>query len=175
MTMMRRNTQAKRTTVSRLISATRHRGFGTRIATMGVVLLVSQTSAQAQLGEVESKVGDWTIFRSQDPMTDKPSCVAIFKAATDIQLTSNSLAIGANGIRGYKMRFDDLNAGEMQLPSDIEKQVGAVILEGGAFQRIMQSRRLRFQALTYSGVENQDIDLSAAADALRVLGGSRCN
>lgn len=33
------------------------------------------------------KSGDWTVLRSTDPMTDKPSCNGIYKQNYEIQLT----------------------------------------------------------------------------------------
>ncbi len=127
-------------------------------------------SAQSLLGSpVIFRSGDWAVHRIADSMSDRNLCTAIYKDNYDIQLGSRSLVIAiANGPKSVTLRFDNDSAREMRLPKKSEHAVGAVDIEGADFQRLQQSRRLRYRVLT--GTDNiveGDIDLTGAIDAYR--------
>ncbi len=72
-------------------------------------------------------------------MTDQLSCVAYYEGRNDVQLTRNSLAIayqGRGGVQGYEFRLDDAAPSGMQLPSDVERRVGAILLRGDKLEGI---------------------------------------
>lgn len=144
------------------------------------ILAFTITSASGQgLGTKIAKQGNWTIFRSQDAMTDEISCVAIFKNDPSVQLTLTSLGFNLNGkggVSGFTDRVDDNPPSEMQLPSHVEEQAGVIVIKDAAYSQIMQAKRFRIQVLTVlpSNV-NFDVDLKDSAAVLKALDGPKCH
>ena len=142
---------------------------------LGVIV---SSAANADVGTKISTVGDWTIFRQIDPMTDAPSCMGAYKGDLSIQLTSNSLAFGLSGrggVSGYQLRWDDAAASGMQLPSDTEKEMSAFILDDEKFAPALTSKRLRVQVLTVlSSMVNFDVNLATLPQAVAFLSGPQC-
>jgi hypothetical protein len=138
------------------------------------------SGAQGQgLGKKVGQQGGWTIYRSQDAMTDQISCVATYKKDLSVQLSTDNLGFNLNGkggVSGYTYRLDDTPATEMLLPSKIEGQAGVVILGKEKFSQVMQAKRLRMQVLTVlSSMVNYDIDLKESAAVIAFLGGPKCS
>jgi hypothetical protein len=83
-----------------------------------------------------------------------------------VQMSNDDLYVsyrGRGGVQGFKYRFDEGPPSEMQIPSDIEKQIGAIKISGAAFQQLLRSSRLRIETLTLiSGIANEDINLTGA-------------
>lgn len=130
------------------------------------------------LGTRIASVGEWSVYRSIDAMTDEVSCVAALGSRSQVQLTPDSFAVsysGRGGLRGYKIRLDDAPAWNLELPTDTERRIGAFVLEGRKFDQIINSRRIRVQALTVlSTVVDDDIDMSRSAELLGILRGTQC-
>ena len=104
-------------------------------------------------------------------MTDKKQCTALYDDRSNVQLTPESLAIGfggRGGIQGYKLRLDDATAGEMQLPTDDEKQLQVIFVNGSVYDQVKASKRLRLQAITVlNSIVDEDIDMSTYAEIQR--------
>lgn len=111
--------------------------------------------------------GNWTVLRDVDKMTDKVSCTGIYKNDFGKQLAQDGLYISIRGgISSVTLRFDDSPARGMRLPTQIEKDVRAVMLEGSEFDAAIASSRLRGQVLTLvSGLQEFDLDLTGIAEA----------
>lgn len=131
------------------------------------------------LGTKLVQKGDWTIFRSEDPMTDIARCVAIYKGDNTIQLDHESLAFDLQhkgGVRGYRVRWDNLTASDWIPASSTEEGISAVLLTEDKFAPLtVGAKRVRVEVETVlnSNVE-YDIALSAAPAALEVLGSPLC-
>ncbi len=119
-------------------------------------------------GKSEGKIGRWSLYSEADSMTDKKQCTALYDDRSNIQLTLESLAIGFDGrggIQGYKLRLDDAVAGDIQLPTDDEKQLQVVFVNGSVYEKVKASKRLRLQAITIlNTIVDEDIDMSTYAD-----------
>ena len=114
---------------------------------MGILSTLSIPAFAAGLGTKVTTIGDWAIYRDVDAMTDNVSCLGTYHDNPAIQLTSDSLAIslkGRGGVQGYLYRLDHNPPTQLQLPTDAEKELEAVVFEGGIFNSIIQSKRIRF-------------------------------
>lgn len=113
------------------------------------------------------KDGVWELSRRKDTMTDKLSCTIFAVGKPYVQISARDLYIsysGRGGVNGFQYRIDDQPATGMQLPTDIEKQIGAVHLSGAAFQQILRARRLRVSTLTLvAGIKEEDLALDGVA------------
>ena len=132
---------------------------------LAVVLTTVIGSANAQSlrdATVAMTKGDWKVLRSQDPMTDKSSCTAIYKENYQIQLSPENLFIGiSGGIQSVTLRFDDNPPSRLRLATDMEKKLRSIIITGSDFSRLRTSQRLRYQSSTLvSGMQTGEIDLS---------------
>jgi hypothetical protein len=77
------------------------------------------------------KVGNWTVLRSVDTMTDKISCTGIYKSNYGVQLTPDTLFVKVvGGVESVTLRFGDEPARRMRMPSKIEKKSGRSPLTG---------------------------------------------
>lgn len=150
------------------------------LCAIGVVsLTVGVSPSYADLGTQFVKKGNWTIMRSLDAMTDKQSCVAIYKDDPTIQLTDDSFAIGMRGkggVSSYYLRINDQPAQGLSLASRLEKDVSAMLIEGARFQEIAQANRVRVRVLTIlSTTTDFDIDMAGFAEVQPILAGAECN
>ncbi|HWD27371.1 MAG TPA: hypothetical protein VG387_09410 [Rhizomicrobium sp.] len=134
--------------------------------------------ASEGLGQKVTTIGDWTIYRDSDAMTDVVTCLGIYQGRPAVQLTKDSIAISLNGrggISSYKYRLDDTPPTELRLATDTEKDIGAVVFEGDDFNAIRSANRFRFQALTIlDSVVDEDISLRTAQQALAYMSGPNC-
>lgn len=120
---------------------------------------------------VKGDLGNWTVKPELDPMTDALKCVGKLKDAPSVELSADNLYVQVEGgIQSITLRFDNDSAEPLRLPSQIEKDIGAVIIDAPYFSRAIASTRLRYQVLTLvRGLKNGDLDLagiSAAHDAI---------
>lgn len=117
---------------------------------------------QTELGTVTDT--GWQLRKSKGSFDDKVSCVISPIGKPYIQFTRGDLYIGykgRGGINGFRYRIDDQPASEMQLPSPIEKQIGALRLTGGVFSQIVSASRLRISTLTLvAGIDEEDLNLA---------------
>jgi hypothetical protein len=136
------------------------------------------SAAAAGLGKVVTKLGDWTIYREQDAMTDAVSCVATYKATLQIQLTVDSLAVslrGRGGVSSYRYRLDNNPPGELHLANDIEKETSAIVIDGDNFTGIIAAQRIRIEFLTIlDTIVDEDIDLHGSRAAITYMQGPNC-
>ena len=139
------------------------------LGAVSLALAIIPGFAGAELKKSGNPLAGWHIYSEADSMTDELSCVALFNDKKEIQLTRHSLALnyrGRGGIQGYKLRFDVAEPMEMMIPSDAEQRIGAVVIKGEMFERILSAKRLRVQALTFSSVADDDIDLTGVKPAI---------
>lgn len=126
---------------------------------------------------IVSRTANWFVRQDTDAMTDKKKCVALYKNQWTIQGGSHSFYIslrGRGGVKAYTLRFDDAPAEAMQLPTDMEKEMSAVILEP-LFDRIYNGSRLRTEIVTVLGnVLVEDIDLKGFKEAVDFMAGQGC-
>jgi hypothetical protein len=105
----------------------------------------------------------WELRIKKDGFTDKTTCVISPIGKPNIQVTVGHLYIsysGEGGVAGFTPRLDDLPAQQMQLPTPIEKQIGAVHFGESKFYEVMAASRLRVQTLTVLGdLKNEDLQL----------------
>lgn len=112
--------------------------------------------------------GKWTVLRSIDPMTDKVDCTGIHDGNYRVQLSADGMYIRiAGGIQSVTLRFDDEPARALRLPTKMEKDVRAIILEGGEYEAATKASRLRYAAITLvAGTAQADLDLTGIGEAL---------
>ena len=146
------------------------------LTTLGV-LAVCPTAVAQTMTPVET-VGRWNIMSYKDAMTDKVSCIGYYGDNKRIQLTDGVLSFslgGEGGVDGYMVRLDDSPAGEMQLPDDIEKQIGVINLRFADNVQIRTASRIRVRILTLlSTTVDEDVDLKDMSGALAVIDGPKC-
>ncbi len=106
--------------------------------------------------------GDWSVHRTHDPMTDAKVCTGVYKDNYDIQLSATALLISIpDGLKSVRLRFDNEDAEELRLPRNSERAISAININGADYQRLLRSKRLRFEALTLTdNVVNGDLDLN---------------
>jgi hypothetical protein len=143
----------------------------TKALLSSLVLLAAShaTSAQSLKDAVTTlKVGNWSVLRSVDTMTDKLSCTGVYKSNYGVQLTPDSLYVKiSGGIQSITMRFGDFPPQSMRLPQKLEKDVGTVIIEGREFSQAVETNRLRLQVLTLvRGVATEDLDTTGVQAAV---------
>jgi hypothetical protein len=97
--------------------------FGTSVAA------IAQSLSKAPVIATEA---NWKLLQIKDGMTDKVSCVAIYKGNHDIQLSPGALYIsyrGRGGVASYSIRIDDAPAGKLRLASKTEENLSTIIIE----------------------------------------------
>ena len=108
--------------------------------------------------------GGWQLRRNKDAMTDKTSCILSPVGKPHVQISVGDLYIsyrGRGGVSAFSYRMDDGPASQLQLPTEIDKQIGFVHISGDAFNSILRASRLRVQVLTVlSNLLNEDLALS---------------
>lgn len=159
------------------MSASR-RGVFLLCSGFAAVIMAAPAAAQERL--VGAPIGAWRVMGEPDPMTDKNQCVAYFGAGSAVQLTLKSFGIsyrGRGGLQGYTIRFDNDPPFATALPTRIEKEIGALIIDAGdpRYQRLTSAKRVRVQALTLlTSIVNNDVDLSRLPEVLARLNGPNC-
>ncbi len=158
-------------------SKIKHISFKTFLAasvTSALAFVSPQILAQGLKGaKVASVAGNWTVYRSLGPISDKITCTGLLKGDVKAQLVANSLYVPVSGgIQSVTLRFGENAANAMRLPQKMEKDVRALIIEGADFQSAVESMRLRGQVLTLvSGVFTFDLDMAGISEALENIRG----
>jgi len=141
------------------------------------VAAATPVAEKAATPEKPTKPGDQVVFKSQfwhvhqelDAMTDKKSCVALYKNAWTVQGTADNLYVslkGRGGVKAYTLRVDDAAPDSMQLASSTEKSISAIILQP-SFSRIYSGKRVRLQIATIlDSFLIEDIDLAGFKEAV---------
>lgn len=115
------------------------------------------------------KSGSWHVKQQLDAMTDKKTCTALHNNAWTVQGTATNFYVsfrGRGGVKAYTLRVDDNPADSLQLASDTEKNISAVVLEP-SFERIYNGNRLRLQVSTIlGGLLVEDINLAGFKEAV---------
>jgi hypothetical protein len=63
----------------------------------------------------------------------------------------------------------------MQLPSESEKEISAIVLQDDLFAPALSAKRLRVQVLTVlSSIVDFDVNLTTAQQAIAILSGPQC-
>ncbi len=123
--------------------------------------------------EVIKSSGNWELRVGNDTFSGDKSCIIVQKNDYNIQINVGSLYVsynGRGGIDGYKFRIDEAPPSEMQLPSKLESQTGAIEFSGTLFNRIISAHRLRVQAVTLiRGLVGDDIDLSGVSSLYQTM------
>ena len=136
-------------------------------------LLFAASSANADLGTKIRTVGVWAIFRSEDPMTDKASCTAVFN---EHQMVVGKLYIGVpHGPKTAVLRFDAEPALPLRLTSNTETKIDSIFIEGRDFAKVLTSQRLRFSSLNvFDQLIQGEIPLKDAPAIQTVLRSKAC-
>ena len=132
------------------------------------VVLCNVAFADLSIAKNVFQSGKWAVLRDIDNMTDKVVCTGILGADKNKQLTDNKfyLRIGG-GINNVTLRFDDAPAEPFRLATDLEKNMGVVVLNGSEFEKTKSSTRLRAIVGTLvSGLKEFDLDVSGINEAL---------
>jgi len=118
------------------------------------------------------KKGDWSIRQSSDSMTDKKSCVALYKDRFDVQISANSFSIsfrGKGGVKFITYRLDE-NQPINRLPTEIEKDLSVLFFEGSEFQKVISAKRIRVQILSVlDRIIDEDIDLKDVEELIPII------
>jgi hypothetical protein len=118
--------------------------------------------------------GGWELRVIKDGFSDKVSCVISPATRPWVQISVGHLYIsyqGRGGVEGYTIRTDDNPAGQMQLPTPIDKSIGAVHFKEAAFYDIMAANRLRVQTFTVlHDLKDEDLDLVPAKRLYKKMG-----
>ena len=135
-----------------------------------VVLAVANISIAQGVKDAQPtlKIGNWTVLRSIDMMTDKVKCTGCFTGNDGVQLVSDSMYVRiSGGIQAVTPRFGVSPAKPLRIATGMEKKVGVIVLHGNEFTEATQSNRLRLEVLTLvSGVATLDLDISGIQSAV---------
>lgn len=146
----------------------RHKIFS--LTTILGLIVFNPLAAAAGLKDAKPvfHTGNWKVLRSADAMTDATTCTGIYKVNYGIQLAKDGLYISVRGgLQSITLRFGDAPANPMRIPQKLEKDVGAVIIDGGDFYELTKANRLRLEVLTLvSGVHNEDLDITGIQEAV---------
>jgi hypothetical protein len=141
-------------------------------AALTLLLLGASTfAAGLKDADVAFKSGNWKVLRSVDSMKDTVDCTGIFKENYGVQLTGDTLFVSVKGgLQSVTLRFADKPARSMRLPEDLEKKLGSIIISGSDFSELLESDRLRVQAMTLvRGIATEDFELVGIKDALESI------
>lgn len=121
---------------------------------------------------VAFKSGNWKVLRTINSMTDEVNCTGIYKENYNIQLSKDALYVTVGiGIKGVTLRFNDKPALPYRLADEKEKFARTIIISGGEFSELIESDRLRLEALTLMpSIVSEDLDLKGIKDALNSIG-----
>jgi len=147
---------------------------GRWIVLAGVALLAaSRAQAQDTPAPIVFRSGAWVVRRAIDPMTDRPSCVATPLASpfrVEVDSSSLYIAIRPGGVQAVTVRYGEEPAAPLRIATDVERQLGAVALEGEDFAHVLRVARLRVQVLTrFNTGILVDLDLHGALEARQFL------
>lgn len=136
-----------------------------------LVAIAASVSSEAQgLKDAKAtfKVGNWSVLRSTNTMTDKVSCTGIYKSNFGIQLVEDQLFVKiTGGIQSVTLRFGENPAQSLRLPQDMEKKIGSVVIDGSDFRQALETTRLRLQVLTLiRGMATEDLDTTGIQAAV---------
>lgn len=138
------------------------------VLALALVIPLSAYAGNLRTAPIVAKSGNWTVKQIADAMTDKKSCVALYKSRLDIQVSEDDFYFSLKGKGGVSMityRVDDERP-ESRLATDVEKRVDAADISGGDFRHLLGAKRLRIQILTVlSSLVEEDLDLSGIAQA----------
>ena len=139
-------------------------------AAVGLLIQGAASDAHANLKKatVAFKSGNWKVLRDKDVMTDKTDCTGIYKDDLGIQLVKDKLFIRIiGGIESVTLRFGDEPARPLRRPTDMEKSVRVIIVDGTDFEKLRDVNRLTYQSSTLvSGIKTGEIDLTGFGPAL---------
>ena len=114
--------------------------------------------AQADLGPIIARYGNWEVHRYIDKMTDKVQCIATYRGRTNVQLTNYNLMIKTVGTpRSFRYRLNDEPASGMITTSELARGIGTIEIAGALFDRLVHAARLRVQVLTYRFVQKYEL------------------
>lgn len=132
------------------------------VAALGTLATVGVAHANLATDPVVFRSAKWEVRRSIDTMTDKVSCTGIYDSDYGVQLSDDTLFIRIQGgVSGVTLRFGDQPADKLRLPTQIEKKMSTVVIDGSQFNRLLGSNRLRLQAITVlDRVVEKDLDLT---------------
>jgi len=127
---------------------------------------------------VIATAANWNVLQIKDAMTDKVSCVAIYKGNHDIQLSPGTLYIsfrGRGGVASYSIQIDDAPAGKLRPASKTEENLSTIIIEK-ELSKITTAKRLRVSGLTVlKTMISEDLDLDGIAAAYVIVTGPQCH
>lgn len=106
--------------------------------------------------------GQWDVHRTKDVMTDATICTGVYRGQYNIQLGENSLKIVlADAVKNVTLRFDEESPKASRPATRSEWKNKTIEISGSDFAELLDSRRLRYQALTESNTTvSGDIDLN---------------
>lgn len=129
-------------------------------------------------GTKVGSAGKWTVYVEKDAMSDETRCTALYDDRSQIQLSPKSLGIsyrGRGGVQAYRIRLDEAPAQSLRPATDIERKVGAAVIEGAKYREVLTAQRVRVQAYTLRNmVIDEDIDLSSVGDVQRLFVQAGC-
>lgn len=150
------------------------------ISAVVALSITASAAGAANLAEapIVFKSDDWSVRRTLDQMTDRPSCTALFRERYDIQVKPDAFYIstkGRGGISSYRLRYDDDVALPLKVASPLEKSLSAIWIQSADIPRVIAAKRLRVSALTLIGGSiDEDIPLNGLREAHEFLASPAC-
>ena len=138
------------------------------------VAAIAQSLSKAPVIATEA---NWKVLQIKDALTDKVSCVAIYKDNHDIQLRRGTLYIsyrGRGGVANYSIRIDDAPSGKPRVASKTEEDLSTIVIEK-ELPKITAAKRLRVSGSTVLNTSiSEDLDLDGIAAAYAIVTGPQC-
>jgi hypothetical protein len=121
------------------------------LALCGLLGVAAAALAQPQLStnEVVFNSGNWYVVRSFRATSGKTGCTGFYQQQREVQLSSDELIVKVPGeLRQVVIRFGDELSQPARKPSKAEMQMGAVVIGGEQFDKLLTSRKLALEITT---------------------------
>jgi hypothetical protein len=130
-----------------------------------VFCVLGSTSSLAQSlsdSPVILRSGAWDVHRTQDAMSDATVCTGVYNGQFDIALAENMLSIAvADRVKSVRLRFDEEAAQPVRAATRSELKNSRIEITGRDFAALLNSRRLRYEAVTLGDLSvSGDLDLA---------------
>ena len=129
------------------------------------VVFFPSAAIPAPVNEPVFKSGNWFVVRTTKP-DGAVTCTAFYRAHREVQLSQDELIVKLpKAVDRVAVGYDGAPAPPRALDA-AEQQMGAVVIRGAQFERLRQSRQLRFDVFGAEGKTSHDLQLAGIAQAL---------
>lgn len=135
-------------------------------ACLGAALPAAVAQPKLSSNEVVFTSGNWQVVRTTRARSDTVRCNGFYKSERTVQLTADSLIIKATDVQQVVVRFDDELSLPARPPTEPEKSIGAVVLTGPDFDKLLTHKKLAVEISAPQGRTGVLLRLQGMPEAL---------